>query len=122
MTSGGNDMEATIAKTNGSAHKAAAYAKTRAVPPLDMYESREEYLVVVDVPGASRDSLNVRIEGGALSFELREGETVLVSRSLKLPDAVDDERVSADVRNGVLTIHLPKRAPSGPKQIAVKSG
>lgn len=106
--------------TNGASHR--SFVKTRAVPQLDMYESREEYLVVVDVPGATRDTVAVRIENGLLSFELTENGTALVSRSLKLPDAVDDERVSADVRQGVLTIHLPKRAATGPKQIAVKAG
>ncbi|WP_129117073.1 archaeal heat shock protein Hsp14 [Halegenticoccus tardaugens] len=96
-------------------------------PSLDLAEHDEEYVVTVDLPGFERDDISVQLSGRTLqiSADRSEGseqreENYLqqersqrsVSRSITIPDRVDEEGVSATYNNGVLTVTLPKSEPS----------
>ncbi len=105
-------------------------------PALDVIETEENVVVVVDVPGIEASGVDVSLVGNMLTLrgerlpllvgegdkrhmnELRCGK---FTRSIPLPVAVDPEKVSAAARNGVLTIHLGKQHVAKPRQIPVNA-
>lgn len=103
-------------------------------PPTDVYETRDELLVVADVPGARKDSINVRLEKQELTiYAARDNDwkgDVLAgrprsadwSRSFLVPRGIDAEKITAELKDGVLTVHLPKSEAVKPRQIAVRAG
>ena len=91
------------------------------IPAADVYEDEREYLLALDLPGIDRDQLDVNLDDGRLVIrgdrapveglharrtERPHGRFV---RSFSLPDAVDRQRITADYKDGVLLLHLPKR-------------
>ena len=103
-------------------------------PPVDIFETEDTLTVVADLPGVPRNAVDIRVEDGILTIRgradyappqrtLRE-EFGLQGyfRQFQLSDAVDQERITAESRNGVLTITLPKAEKSKPRQIEVKVG
>lgn len=101
-------------------------------PPVDIFETDEALTVVVDLPGVAMDSVDIRVEDSILTIkgranynpkaELLRQEFSLQGyyRQFQLSDEVDQEKISAESKNGVLTITLPKAERSKPKQIKVK--
>jgi len=110
-------------------------AASALTPAMDVSESDSAYVVQLDVPGASKDQLKVTVEGRRLSVETgepaaaatKEGERVLYrergtaryARTVVLPAEVDQAASEAKFDNGVLTLTLVKRVPSGARQISV---
>lgn len=104
------------------------------VPPVDIYESEDSLTVVVDLPGVGNDTVDVRVEDNVLTIRgkadythppnSRRGEFSLEGyfRQFQLSDEIDQERISADSKDGVLTIHLPKAERTRQRQIKVKLG
>ncbi len=101
-------------------------------PPVDIFETEDAIVVIADLPGVSRDDVDIRVEDGILTIKgkatysppadlLRE-EFRLDGyfRQFQLSDEVDQEKISAETKNGVLTVHLPKAEKSKPRQIKVK--
>lgn len=92
------------------------------IPAADIYEDEREYLLALDLPGINRERLDVSLDDGNLVIRGErppaEGLTVRraerphgrFARSFSLPDAVDRARIAADYKDGVLLLHLPKRA------------
>jgi len=95
--------------------------------PIDLLERDDELVVVADLPGYDKDDIDVRLSGTTLTIAAersseseiesddedgtyvrseRSGETV--SRSLRLPDRVDESETEARYENGVLTVTLRK--------------
>jgi len=103
-------------------------------PPVDIYENREEYLVVADLPGVGSDALEINLDADRLTLtgktphetpgEVVEREYRLFdySRTFQLPNVVDRAKVSAELKNGVLTLHLPKVEAVKPRRIEVRAG
>jgi HSP20 family molecular chaperone IbpA len=114
-------MSATAEKQNGF-HPARAFHRTSALPPLDVYENKDELLVVVDVPGVSADALKIEVEGDALKFEARATGTRTYERTLKIPQGIDATRITAETKNGTVVIHMPKLEQAKPRRILVKGG
>ena len=111
-----------------------AYRRATAV---DIYETEESLVMLVDMPGVSRESLSIDLEEGVLtiagrgerreyseSFEpvFSEFEPGSYHRAFNLGDEVDVEKIAASFKNGTLTLSLPKREESKPKKINVKIG
>ncbi|MGB2985344.1 MAG: Hsp20/alpha crystallin family protein [Phycisphaerae bacterium] len=104
-------------------------------PSVDIVERPDELLVVADVPGVTAESVNVRYEHGELTLEahveprqradtsylLREYGVGAFRRVFRLNETIDAEQISAEVGNGVLTLHLPKAESAKPRRIKVKS-
>ena len=105
------------------------------IPAVDIFETTEKDVVVkVDLPDMKRENIKVTFENNVLSIE---GERELASnverdrfhrierghgqfrRSFTLPATVDASRVDANYQDGVLTVTLPRRAESKPKQIQI---
>ena len=104
------------------------------VPKVDIFEDKENMTVLVEVPGMEKDDVKVQIEDGILTIsgerksfsESKESSYVRselcagsFSRSFTLPDNVDQEKITADYKNGMLTVLLPKMEKSKPKEIKV---
>ena len=103
-------------------------------PPVDIFESEDALIVVADLPGVDKDAVNIRVEDsiltikGSASYSPRS--SVLVEefnlqgyyRQFQLSDEVDQSKISAEFKNGVLTITMPKAENTKPKQIKVKMG
>lgn len=118
-----------------SAQSTSALHTTRVVPPCDIYESQDELLVVADLPGVSADSLQIDLEGGELtvtgSRDVRldqgtvvgtEYRTCEFERRFTVPGGIDAERIKAEIKHGVLVLHLPKSEALKPRRIEVKAG
>jgi HSP20 family protein len=104
------------------------------VPELISLQDKDGYTVTADVPGLTDKDLSVDLHRGVLTisghrelatpenFEVtrRERSSLNFSRSLRLPDEVDEERVNAAVKDGVLTITLPRQEAVKPRQIPIK--
>jgi HSP20 family protein len=102
-------------------------------PPVDVVEVRGTFVLTTDVPGVKRDDLSVRVEGGIVTLEgrrplEREARSALrverpygsFSRTVHLPHPVDERLVSAQLRQGVLQVVLPKSAGVRPTSIRVE--
>ena len=125
---------ATPAEQQAPAPQEATRAEDRYMaPPVDIFEDTEGLVVVADLPGATRESLDIRVDQGVLTIEARTGhvapgtpihrEYQLVNffRQFQLPERVSVGEISADLKNGVLTLHLPWAPEVQPRKIQVKS-
>lgn len=92
----------------------------RLVPPVDIFETDEALTLVADLPGVASDGLQLGVEHDILTLEgqAREGDAGYYRR-FQLPDNLDLEKVSAQMRHGVLTVTLPKAAAARPRKIEV---
>ncbi len=103
-------------------------------PSVDIYETEQELVLRADLPDLSEKDIDVRVENNMLTirgerkFEKDVSEENYLriersygsfSRSFSLPNTVNTEQIKADYRNGVLTVTLPKREESKPKQVKV---
>lgn len=104
-------------------------------PALDVSENATAYTLQLDLPGVAKEAVKVRIEGRRVSIDAEqtraaepaEGERTLYrersvtrfSRTLALPQEVNQAGSTAKLDNGVLTLTLVKRQPEGAGQIAV---
>ena len=107
------------------------------VPALDVWETENEIVYAFDLPGIPEDKIQVEFEDGSLTvsadrerttetsedrfyrFERRFGS---FSRTIGLPQGVDESSVNADYKNGVLEIHVKKPEQPKPRRIQVGSG
>lgn len=103
-------------------------------PPVDVYENNEELLVVADMPGVSKESINLRFDKNELHFEgtigtvnselkpvFREFSEADYHRAFQVMPGIDVDNIKADISNGVLSIRLPKSKALKPRQIKVKA-
>ncbi len=104
-------------------------------PAVDIVETENELVLKADLPDVKLEDIDVRVENQTLSIK---GERKLEKdfadkgyhriersygsfmRSFAVPNSVDTEKVSADYKNGVLTIALPKKEAAKPKQVKVE--
>lgn len=102
-------------------------AEHRLTPPVDVYENKDEILLLVDVPGADHDGLSIQLDGRQLDLEARvkpfaeDEEPLMYARSFTVPNTVDPGRVEAELDMGVLKLHLPKSEAAKPRRIEVKA-
>ena len=105
-------------------------------PPVDIYEEAEAITVKADLPGVSRDRLEVHVDGDNLTIE---GEAAIdmpeemealyadvnvtrYRRSFTLSKELEAQKISAEMKDGELTLRLPKRAEVQPRKIAISAG
>ena len=106
-------------------------------PAVDIYEDGNQMVIKADLPDVNEKDIEVRLENNTLSirgerkFEKKVSEENYLrveraygsfSRTFSLPSTVDAEHINAEYRNGVLTVTLPKREESKPRQIKVSAG
>jgi HSP20 family protein len=101
-------------------------------PPVDIYETGEGLVVKADLPGVSKQTLDVRVENNLLTIRgeathaapgdpiYREYGLVNFFRQFELNEKVDQSKISAELKHGVLTLNLPKAEEAKPKKIDIK--
>jgi len=134
-----NAVQERVNRLFGDAYRAADDDVMRRgawAPPVDIYESGNHELVIkAELPDMSKDDIAITVENNTLTLS---GEKKMdgsikeecchriertygsFSRAFSLPTTVDTSKVSADYKNGVLTIKLPVREEAKPKQIQVQ--
>lgn len=104
------------------------------LPPFDIRETEDELVLFGDLPGVSADELDIRFENNELTIhgkvsprhqdvdflhsEYRVGN---YHRVFAIGENVDAEKISAEMRDGVLTVHLPKSEKARPRRIEVRT-
>ena len=99
----------------------------------DLLESEEGYLLVLDLPGTTAETVDLRVEGGRLSVEARrrketpagfayleENRTLFLDAELPLPPDATGADAGATVERGVLELRLPKREAASSREIPVE--
>ena len=92
-------------------------------PRIDVYENDAELLLVADVPGVTKEALQIQFEDNQLAIEAkRERDGAAVARcGFLVPEGIDAERIEAKLEAGVLAVHLPKTAAKRTRRIEVRS-
>jgi HSP20 family protein len=92
-------------------------------PRVDVLETENEFLVLADMPGTRPEDVDIRFERGELSVHgrriARKDEFTTYSRTFSVAETVAADKITADLKAGVLTIHLPKVESVKPKKITV---
>lgn len=106
-------------------------------PTVDIYEAENDLVVKADLPGLDEKDIDVRVENNTLTIrgerkfekEVNEDNYLRVertygafTRSFSLPNTVNTEAIHAEYHNGVLTVRLPKREETKPKQVKINVG
>jgi HSP20 family protein len=104
-------------------------------PACDVYENDDEVLVVVDVPGVSASMLDINVEHGELTIVARrdvaepsgsvfgaEHRDYDFRRVFTMPTGIETSKIDAQLKHGVLWLHLPKSGTLKPMQIPVHPG
>jgi HSP20 family protein len=106
-------------------------------PPINVYASDNEAVISAELPGVQADQLDISVRGetvtlsgsreaetdpSKVSFHRQERFSGQFSRSVELPFGVDATKVKAQLRNGVLTLTLPRAEADKPRRIAIENG
>jgi HSP20 family protein len=102
-------------------------------PRVDVLETEQELMLLADLPGVRPADVDVRFEKGELTIHGRrtpshagkkrvlwEYEPTHYHRAFRLAEVVAGDRIEAEMKNGVLTVRLPKAEAAKPRRIAVK--
>lgn len=106
-------------------------------PDFDVKETKDAFEFIADLPGLDAKEVDINIADNRLTIsgqreqeKEHKGETVYrcersygaFSRAFTLPAATDTDKVSAELKNGILKVKVPKSSAAKPKQVSVKSG
>jgi len=124
-----------LSTTDSAASGALTRSRPSSAPAVDVYENADELLLLADMPGVKKENIGIHLDKGQLTLEgtksdsidpaqllLREYREVDFRRSFSLPNGIDTQKVSAELANGVLRVHLPKSEAVKPRQIRVRAG
>lgn len=104
------------------------------LPPVDILENKDAYLIRAEMPGMRREDFKLEVHDGTLTLsgerkpedladgvELHRAERVVgkFTRSFHLPQTVRQDAIQANYRDGILEIHVPKAEEAKPRQIAI---
>ena len=109
--------------------------ESKVIFPIDIRVADDEYLVEAFLPGVFAEDLDIQIESnvvtlkGEISIERNEDDRYLLQerpsgmfqRSIELPDDVEADKVEAELKNGVLTLRLPKSELAKPRKIKISN-
>jgi HSP20 family protein len=113
-------------------HTPSARDRLFAGPAVDIYENDQSYLVVADVPGANAEGLDLRLDKGILALQVprpaERGRRVYGPavagwrRVFRMPEDIDADAITAELKDGVLRVTLPRKAQHRPRQVRVSVG
>lgn len=93
----------------------------RLTAPVDIFENDDHYLVRADVPGVSKEAVEISFHEGKLNFEATLEDQVVYTRTLGFGDDVDPDAIEAKLERGVLELQLSKAAAHKPRKIAIQA-
>ena len=105
-------------------------------PPVDLYETASDFVLTAELPGLTRDQIDIHAEDSRIvlrgarlpgsdrdipteQFHRVERGHGHFSRAFSLPEAIDVDAVTADLKDGILTVTIPKAAGRGARRIDV---
>ncbi|MBF0531343.1 MAG: Hsp20/alpha crystallin family protein [Deltaproteobacteria bacterium] len=105
------------------------------VPAVDIYESEKGMTLVADIPGVNKESLSIDLRDNTLSIRAQVGKTLPEGhkviyreyeegdffRQFALSEVIDQTKITAALKDGVLTLFLPKAEPTQPRRIVVSA-
>lgn len=132
------DLQSAMTRAFGRAYgtDAMEFGTGTWVPPLDVLERGDAFVVTVEVPGVEPGNIDVSVEDSTLtirgerrfyekveeeSFHRIERRFGQFQRTLALPSQVDADKIDAEYRNGLLVVTVPKAETAKPRRIAVKA-
>ena len=101
-------------------------------PPVDIFETEAGLTVVADLPGVSKDNLDIEVKNDLLTLQATAnintpGDAIYQEfqlggffRQFRLANTVDTNRIQAELKHGVLTLRLPKAEAAKPRKIEVQ--
>ncbi len=105
------------------------------LPAVDIYDDDDETIVVADMPGVPGDAVDINFDRGELTIRghvasedlggeiaLQEYQVGDFVRTFTVAESIDPAGITAEMKNGVLTLRLPKPTERKPRKIPVKSG
>ena len=121
---------------SGAARDSSGREQPFVIPPVDVFENESGITLLADLPGASRDGLNVRVDGDTLTIEATahadspqrmqllysEASWPSYRRSFTLSRELDCSRIDANLKDGVLRLTIPKTEEARPRRIDVRVG
>ncbi len=127
----GSDDGAMSQQQNGRS----ASSESALRPAVDIFETEDGITLQADMPGVSKDRLNLHVDGTNLLIEGRIGITprdemqplyadvrsAVYRSSFLLSNELESDRIDANLKDGVLTVHIPKRAEHRPRRIEVRT-
>jgi HSP20 family molecular chaperone IbpA len=134
-----NQTEVARSQSNGGVSKdqkdRAAAPEPALRPAVDIFETEDGVTLRADMPGVSKDRLNLRVDGQNLLVEGRIGITpqdqmkalyadvrsAVYRRTFMLSNEFEAEKIDANLKDGVLTVRIPKRAELRPRRIEVRT-
>jgi len=127
-------MNPTLTKTESQNVRSGSPAVETVTPPANILETKDGYVLEAEMPGVSKDGLEVTVEGGELTIlgrrtavevkgreVYRESRRFDYRRSFELDPSIDTAKIVATIDQGLLTLHLPKAEAVKPRKIAVNS-
>jgi HSP20 family protein len=112
-----------------------APARNNRVPAIDVKETENGYSLEAELPGVTDKDIELKLEGNMLTLStkkeeqkeekkdnylLKERKSFSFTRSFVVPEDVDAEKISAEFKNGLLTLSLPKSEKAKPKMLEIK--
>jgi len=101
-------------------------------PAVNIIETEEGLTLTADIPGASRETLDINVEKGILTISApvswnmpgnpgyTEFELGSYYRQFSIPEVLDNEKATADLSHGILTLRVPKAEAAKPRKIEIK--
>ena len=104
-------------------------------PAVDVKETKESYMITADIPGLRKSDIHVDLSDGVLSisgdrvqekegdsdrYHYRERTKGTFARSFHLPESVNEKKIAASFKDGILAIDLPKLKPVEPRSRKIK--
>lgn len=114
-----------------STHEPTRSGEDYVSPPVDIYEDDQGLHVIADLPGVDPAKIDVRVDRGVLTIQARaehmvrapavyrEYELTGYYRQFQLSEEVDAAKIAAEIKNGVLILHLPRAERLQPRRIQV---
>jgi len=105
------------------------------MPDVDIYETEKEIILLADIPGVTADRLNISLKDNILTLDgevepleskdeteiFKEFETGRYYRQFTMSQIIDQSKIEAELKDGVLKLVLPKVAAATPRKIVVKA-
>lgn len=103
-------------------------------PHVDIYETEDDYVLIANMPGVSRENVRVKLEEGDMvimgkidydgllsrKFILNENEIGNFYRKFRISNGIDESKIEAKLENGQLIVNMPKHERVKPKNIEIK--
>lgn len=91
----------------------------RVAPAVDIYENENALVFIADMPGVAKEGLDLQVDRRELTMTGKVNDGYQYVRSFNLPSTIDVDKVSANLKNGVLQVTFEKAEAAKPKKIQV---